>query len=223
MAKRKLNCLLLIVISLSLVHCSTSRLTKPIPKGKFRAGLDIGGPIVTISDTIFPLPLSSLSLAYGLQEKISISGALHTTALLFGVVQLEIGGVYEVFKPKKFIPGFSVSPYLHLMFDTWETNVKLYPEVDLNFYWDIKNGDIVYIGLTNWIEFATRKAHGQSQDQNLIWSPHVGYTFTPAMWQLSLEMKYLSPGVKNSNLIVNYHGINEYGALGLYLSAARLF
>ena len=108
-----LICLLLIIAS-----CSTSRFVRPLEKGQTATGFDLGGPVIDFADTKIPVPLSSLYIGHGLSNKLTVFGGLHTTALLFGTAQTDVGFTYALWKPGGKGFGLSLSPAANLMLGT---------------------------------------------------------------------------------------------------------
>jgi hypothetical protein len=41
----------------------------------------------------------------------------------------------------------------------------------------LKDKAFVYIGLTNWFELASKKAHGEVQTNHALINPHIGMTY----------------------------------------------
>ena len=97
------------VIAIS--SCAPSRYVRPLDEGQKAITGNLGGPLIKFSGMTIPLPLTAISLGYGLKDDLTIYGGMHTTALSFGVIQGELGVVKEFVKPdslNKFKPGFSI-------------------------------------------------------------------------------------------------------------------
>lgn len=214
------------LLTFLLCACSASRLVKPLPEKKLGISCNMGGPLIKFGSATIPIPLSSVSAAYGLKNHTTVFGSLHTTALLFGVGFIDLGMTRSLVKPKGCIPGFSVSPMINLSTDFRKFNSKLWPQLDLNAYWDYgkSKNHFFYLGFNNWFELA-RKLPDTEQKQEHHWflSPQIGNTFVTPKWRYTLEMKWSAANVNSSYNVGNYIGIKEKGALGVYVSIMRYF
>ncbi len=111
-----------------------------------------------------------------------------------------------------------------MAFDRWDYNFKLWPQVDLNAYWNYKQKrNFFYTGVANWFELSSTKAHGEDQNTQWICNLHVGHTFVRNKWNYNLEAKYLAPGIERLPNVVDYKGFGSSGAAGLYFSVTRKF
>ena len=97
--------------------CSPSRVVRPLPEGQTVLSGHFGGPVVEFGGLITPLPLTSLGVAHGVTDKLSLYGYWHSTAASFAVVQLELGGTYGWLEPQGWRPGFSSSLSLNPMIE----------------------------------------------------------------------------------------------------------
>ncbi|MCH2044624.1 MAG: hypothetical protein MK212_10950 [Saprospiraceae bacterium] len=204
--------------------CSTTRIVKPLAKKELAIGLDFGGPLFGFAGTTIPVPLSSLSAAYGVDSMLTTFGALHLTDAAFGLIHLEGGVVRDLYKAKPNIPKVSAGGTAHFMLDTWQGNFRFYPQIDLNCYWTYgkKRMNYVYFTLTNWFDFFPL-AHNQPNRKFYTPNLALGHTFANKHMRYTLEMKYLTPGSPNSDLIPSYRGIGGRGAVGIYMGVSYRF
>jgi hypothetical protein len=214
----------LLLFILGAQSCAPSRIIKPLEKGEQSLSTNLGGPLIKFGSAPIPIPLTSVMYARGLDNKTTAFGSLHTTSLLFGVIQTDIGICREIYTSEKLQLGLSVNPVLNFAFDTWEANAKLWPELDLNIHKDLfsKKG-FVYLGAANWFEFSSTRAHGETQKTHWLINPHIGFNWAPKKWAYNIEAKYLAPGKNNQPNVVDYIGIQGKGALGVYFSIAKKF
>jgi len=202
--------------------CAPSRLVRPLEKGKKIVSANLGGPLIGFSGKTIPLPLTSLMYAQGIKNNTSAFGSLHTTSLLFGVIQTDIGICQRVYFNDSLRLGISVNPSLNLAFDKWEKNFMCWPQLDINAYYEIKpKKSFLYAGIENWFELAQNKADDQKQTRHWLFCPQAGYTYCRAKWNYNIEMKFIAPNIKNTPNVVDYKGINGQGALGLYFTFTR--
>ena len=211
-------------LCLSLLACTTSRVVKPLKEGELNISADIGGPVFNYHGYVFPIPLSSISTAYGLSQNTSLHGGIHTSALIYGVAQFDMGATREIMQPNAHHPGLSLSSLLNMSMDVWEYNYHFNPAFDVNLYWDVDKSDsYYYVGVANWFELDRKRDH--DEDQPNVWVPALqgGYTWIRRSFRLTGEAKYLAPFSSNQDLTVDYLGPFGHGALGVYFSIGYRF
>lgn len=218
--------LLAIVVSLSLYSCAPSRLIKPINKGEKQINASLGGPLINYAGTTIPIPFTSLTYAYGLEDNTTLYGSLHSTSLLFGVLQSEVGLVYQLKQPdslKFYKLGVSVSPSLNFMIDRWQGNFRFYPKYDFNIYskWSKKRNHLAYLGFSNWFDFYENKAHNMKNQYFIIGNFHGGLMLNSGKWNHQLECK-LFP-LFNSYIVVDYSPMFNNVPWGIYYSISKNF
>ncbi len=208
----------------TLLACNTTRVVKPLSKGEKQVGAGLGGALITFVGVPMPLPLTNVYGAYGLNDRTTAFASLHTTALLFGVFQTDIGVNQNLLKQKKYIPGISVSPIANLMFDKWDGNFSFYPQVDLNAYWNYgKKQHLLFTTFNNWFELRKTKAHNETQTTHWLPSIGVGHQWHGNKLNWQLEAKYIAPNQPNKNIVVDYIGLGDKGTFGLYIGVSRKF
>ena len=204
--------------------CSTTRYVVPIKKGEQRITANLGGPLIHYSGIIIPVPLTALGYAYGVNDHLTAFGNFHTTALAFGVFELDAGVLQNVIQQKKWQPGISVNGVANLMLDKWKTEFRFYPEVDVNAYWHYRNKQsFAYAGISNWIELQNTGANDRKQTTHLLPSFYAGHTFSRTKMDYSLEAKWIAPFSSNKNIVVDYVGAGSLGTLGIYFSLSKKF
>lgn len=212
-----------------IISCAPSRLVKPLEKGEQQLNASIGGPLINFSGTTIPIPFTSLTYANGVADKATAFASLHTTSLMFGVLQTDIGVVRELYTPdsiSRLTPGISIAPSVNMAFDIWENNFRLWPQIDFNAYWILskQRQHYCYLGLSNWLEFNQHKAHGEIQRNQWIFNPQIGIMLSKSKWNHQIEMKYLAPEIRNDNVVVDYaKPFGNKGAMGIYYSVSRKF
>jgi hypothetical protein len=222
--KTKSFVLLCLPAILLICSCAPTRVVKPLQKGQTNVSASLGGPLIAFKGTTIPIPLSSISAAYGIKEDLTGFAGLHTTALAFGVIQTDLGVTKNILNQKGWVPGISVSPSATLMFDTWEHHFKLYPDIDINAYWNYRQKqNYVYAGMFNWFELASTRAFNEPQPNHWIPGFYIGHTWSRKIMEYTLEAKYLEPFTSNKNLVVEYKSFGNAGAVGLYFGITRKF
>jgi len=197
---------------------------QPLNKDQWQVAASLGGPIIKKDSRIEPIPLSSVSVAYGVSQTLTAFTGIHPGTTAYGVYHMDAGFSHEILAPFNIQPGITYSVDLHAFMDRQESQFKLYPQLDINAYWlmPIRN-DYFYLGLSNWFELATKKAHERNQETHWIPSLHTGYTLQYDNYGFTLEMKYLAPLTNNQNLLVDYYSPSKNGSLAAYLSMSRKF
>ncbi|MGZ3867422.1 MAG: hypothetical protein ACXVC6_07540 [Bacteroidia bacterium] len=216
--------LILFVSIIILASCAPSRLVRPLDKGQKSVSANLGGPLIGFKNTVIPVPMTSVLYAQGVTNKTSAFGSVHATAMLFGIFQTDIGVCQGLYYNDSLRLGISATPALNMAFDKWEHHFKCWPQLDLNFYWELKpKKSFLYGGVNNWFELAKYKAYGEIQQNHWLVSPQVGFTYCRKKWNYSFEVKYLVPYIENTPNVVDYKGINGKGAIGIYLNFSRKF
>jgi hypothetical protein len=217
----------LIVVSICLLlsnSCAPTRFVAPLPESHYAVTAAVGGPLITYSGATIPMPLSSVAVGYGYTARTSFFAGIHTTALLFKNMQLDIGSVHELVAQHAWQPGVSVSPVANFVLALRDGMFKFWPQLDLNSYWHYNSaGSLIYLGLNNWFELAGTRAHDETQPHHWIVSPQIGHVFNATDWQYITEVKYLAAGIANTPNVVEYHGISGHGTFGIYLGLTRKF
>lgn len=205
-------------------NCAPSRFVKPLAKKQHAASFSLGGPLIKFGDAPIPIPFSTIAYGYGINDKVTGYGSIHTTSLLFGNLQSDIGTTFKLFeKENKF--GFSASPALQIAYNiTNKTGFRIWPSADVNTYFHInQKPSYLYAGVNAWFEFSKYKAHEQPQQKHAIPNLHLGYMIVKPKWQHQFELSYLGIGIANLPGVVDYIGISGKGALGFHYSLIRKF
>ena len=221
-----------------IASCAPSRYVVPLERGQHSVSLNLGGPLINYSNMVIPIPFTSINYAYGWKKNTTVFASLHPTALLYGVGQIEMGLVNRVKYFQKSKIGISVSPVANILTDKWQWNLKVYPQLDLNIYWnfrgdlshhcdcpgDKKTSAYLYFGVTNWFELSRTRANGQTQSQNWFFAPQLGVNVGGSSWKTSLEFKYMGMFTRNDDVVVSYYNpFSNMGAIGVYLTVYKIF
>jgi hypothetical protein len=82
---------------------------------------------------------------------------------------------------------------------------------------------MLYAGINNWFKPSTQRAHNEAQNKQWYVNPHIGFLYSPRKWSYGIETKWVAPGVSNTPNVVDYIGINQKGAVGVYFQLIRRF
>ena len=204
--------------------CATTRLVKPLAKGEKEIGLSLGGPIIGFSNALLPVPMTSIYLAKGVTDSLSVFGGINGTSLLFGVAHLDLGACYQLMKNDKFKPGISVSPVLNMMLDKWEWNLRVYPQIDLHAYWHYRQEKgLLYTGMSNWFELRQTTTYGLKQDKHWVPTFQLGTRYQRPKVEWTIESRYIAPNYSNKFSVVEWKGVGSKGAFGLYFGVNKKF
>lgn len=167
--------------------CTTTRVVKPIEKNEWQIGLDVGGPFVNKQ----LLPLSSIHMAYGINDRLSFFSGIHGTTLAFQTLQLDFGWCYEYKEQKGKIPGMSINTVFNPMMSLRSGSFRLYPELTPNFYWELKDKHLFHVGLSNWFDFSQAQVE---IGEGAFWHPgaQVGYRLETKRWVIAAEYRLLN-------------------------------
>ncbi|MDP4764612.1 MAG: hypothetical protein NWR97_13165 [Salibacteraceae bacterium] len=202
--------------------CAPARVIKPLEKGEKQIGANLGGAMINYAGAPIPLPLTSINYLQGLDTGITLSAAVHTTDILFGVMHAEIGLGIKAYQTKSEKFGVTISPSMNLMYDIWEQNFSAYPQLDALCYWQYaEKPNLFYGGLGSWVELNKVKAHNEVQTNELLPYIMVGHQFNRPKWTFTTEAKYLGFQHDNRYLVPDFIGPSHYGALGLYFGISR--
>jgi hypothetical protein len=220
----KFHIFLSAILLISLSACSPSRFVRPLEKGQTAISADLGGPLVKFAGTTVPIPLSSISVGHGFSSTCTGFAGLHTTAMVYKTVHLDVGFTKQLSEARGWRPGFSVSPMLNFMISTRDKAYRFFPQLDVNAFWNYgKKNHFCYVGIANFIETRGLRSYNEMQSANVIPNFHVGNTFNRTKMNYTLEAKYLAPFLSNTDKVVKYASIGEKGAIGVYFSIARKF
>jgi hypothetical protein len=216
--------IILIVAITSFISCAPSRFVKPLAKGEKAAGANFGGPLIGFAGTVIPIPLTSMYAGYGLNDRTTLFGSIHTTSIPYGVFQTDIGATFGLWSKDSLRTGLSISPALNIAAN--RASFKLWPAFDLNYYQSFgKKYSYWYAGVSNWFELSSRKAHNEKHDKHWMLTPQAGVMFSKNnRWSHQVEVKAIGVNRSNENIVVDYKSITgNNGATGIYYSAVRKF
>jgi hypothetical protein len=218
----KLACSIAFLILLSC--CAPSRYVKPLAKNQKAIAFSFGGPLINFSGAPIPIPFSTLGYGHGLTDNVTVYGNLHTTSLLFGNAQADLGTTLHLYK-KENRYGISASPGIQLAYNLRnQTGFRIWPSADINAYLHIaQKPSYLYAGANSWVELSRLKAHKETHTRHLIPNMQLGYCLVKTKWLHQFEFKYLGIGIPNLPGVVDYIGISGQGSLGIYYSVIRKF
>ncbi len=226
-----------LLILIGLASCAPARFVEPLKRGQQVITGNFGGPVAKIPGIgNIPIPYTAIGYGRGLTDKTTIFGNLHTTSLLFGIGQTDLGVSQSIWKNDQM--GVSAQGSMNILVDFYTGANRFWPQVDANYYFkygkhskpvyldatrfgDVKiesnNYNFFYIGVSNWIDPYKTESQGRPNAQFWIPSVQLGHQWIRTKWSYQAELKMLAPNQSNQNIVVNYPSLlNNRGALGLY-------
>ena len=220
---------------LLLWSCAPTRFVKPLEKGQHAILGNFGGPMAKVPGIgVIPIPFTSVGYGYGLTDKTTIFGNLHTTSLLFGVGQTDIGVSQQIWKNEGM--GVSVQPEINILVDFYTGANRFWPQLDANYYFDYRSRiaggekvegtrvNSIYGGISNWFDPYKTESQGRKNLQFWIPSVQIGHLWERNNWNYNVEFKMLAPIYSNENIVVDYPSmLGNYGAMGIYFGVTYRF
>ena len=218
-----LGCLSAMLIIIA--NCSTTRQVRTLPAGSHKMDVSLGGPLFSNFGFIMPTPILSLSYQYGWHDKFTIGGSAYLTPVFLGFGYFEVNTATELFKqtanhsPWSWLP--SATLIFNLPFTTdFYSSIEFFPELGTILSWRFgaPNGDfsqIFYLGATGYFNF-----YGITLSTPSLFLPAllVGHSFRFSDLHLNVEVKWQHFNQVNRYKAIRYVGIDELGALAIYLS-----
>ena len=222
MRKSIANFLLFAGIGFTVFSCAPTRNVKPLQKNEQQVTGSFGGPIIQFGGLWIPIPYTSVAYSRGLSNELTAYAALHTTAALFGDLQIEAGSSFWLLKPDSGIFSMSGNASLQVAGNVSAKEYRVWPQLELNGIFDYgSKGHFAYAGIGSRIE---TEYFGQRPNGHSPFIPYLnlGNTWNRKKWQFQLELKLLAPGMVKENLVADIPRIpGNPGAPGIYFGFTR--
>ena len=217
--------IILYVTLVVLASCNATRVIKPLEKGEKQLCAGIGGPGIIYGGAPIPISLTSVNYAHGIDSNVTLAIGLHTTSIAFGVLQTDISAGIRAFQNKTDRFGITAAPGLHLLYDFYENNFRSYPQLDALTWWQYSENKkhLIYGGVGTWIELFKKKAHGQTQSNELMPWVTLGHQFNMDRWSYMTEFKYLGFQRESAPSVVDFVSPAGRGTIGFYFGVSRRF
>lgn len=205
-----------------LCSCAPTRFVKPLDKKQQAVILAVGGPVIDYNNLPIPMPILTATYGYGIDSTLTGFTSVNITSALYGNLQLELGVTKRLLKQNGRVPGVSINPVANFIYRKGAS--KLYPQLDVNAYWDYNRArNFFYVGLSNWFELAGKRAYEEDQPNHWLITPMIGETFVRRKWNYNLELKLIAPNLSNAGVVDYKTPTNHHGALGIYFGITRKF
>ena len=124
-------------ISCVFQNCAPTRFVKPLAKNQNAIAANLGGPLIHYGKAVTPIPFTSIMYGRGITNSTTAFISAHTTAMLYGNFQTDIGVCQRLYKNDSLKFGITVNPAINLVYDKWHKNFRAWPQLDINIYKDI--------------------------------------------------------------------------------------
>jgi hypothetical protein len=201
--------------------CTSIRVVKPLPKGDMNIGLNAGGPLIEFGGTPIFVPLSAFYTAYGVSDKFTLTGGLHTTSLAFKNLQLDAGLLYGVRDSEGWIPGLSLSAMANFTYGFSEGESRLGPQADFHLFWESGEKSLVYAGSSFYMDLYPNASQPAHRFKSIWPTINLGYNRGNEKWNFGIEYKILAPGRDNRDGVIDFIEILPGMTSGLYFNVSR--
>ncbi len=236
----KLHCVFALLAILIFSACGSSRFVVPLEKGEQAISASLGGPVVNVPGVApIPLPMTSITYGKGVQKGLTVYGSWFSTAAIFGTLQFDVGATKSLWEAKRKKHGVTTSVGFNFATDVFEWNTKLWPQLDVNYYWkynyrdqiqdDLLTGgspvaNFLYAGVGSWFELSRTRAHDEPQETVVLPILNLGHDFNWSKWSLKTELKLITPFTSNENVVLDFRSLTgNFGATGVYFGVTRRF
>jgi hypothetical protein len=231
----------LLFFTLFLQSCGPSRFVEPLKKKENAVSASLGGPMLNVPGVAtMPIPFTSLTYGRGITNNITVFGSWYSTAAIFGNIQFDAGATMRIIESKNGKHGMSATGGFNFATDRWEWNSKIWPQLDVNYYWKYnqrfqvqddlltKGGtptaNLIYAGIGTWYELSGMRSHDVKQTTRVIPMLNIGHNLNGKKWTLTTEIKLIAPFSSNENIVVDYVSLTgKTGATGIYIGVTRRF
>jgi len=196
-------------------------MVQPLNKNQWQLSANTGGMLIEGENTLQVAPLSSVSIAYGVTQSTTAFASTGLSSFYYDIYHYDLGASHELLHPFNRQPGLTVTTQINRFQIGDQSNVRHYPQVDINAYWLTPyREDFFYIGTSHWFDLENNTIKKQSR-----WMPslHGGYTLQGNRYGINFELKYIAPHKNNRNNLIPYVGIENQGAFATNISLSRKF
>lgn len=224
---------LVVIFVLVLSSCAPSRYIIPLNRKEKAFGVSVGGPMIEENTVVTPVPLVNVSYAYGKTNKLTYFGGLQLSPVFDGYYAGDLGVLKEWYWNGDKNLGFSTNLAGNVMTNKYSGRLDFYPQLDANLYWHFKGdphyycdcpGDpkfmmFLFTGFSSYFKVINDYEFDYPFDEDVIFSPHIGYSFGSKNWKLNTEVKWIQPWYDNTQHDPKiWNPVMYTGAFGGYLT-----
>lgn len=230
--------ILIIAVVLLFASCAPTRYVVPLNKREKSVGVAFGGPVIEDNGAVMPAPFLSLTYAKGKTDKLTYFGGLQLSPVFDGYYAGEIGALREWKWWSKRKIGLTTNFVANVFSDNKGGGFNFFPQFDMNLYWHFRSDPHYFCdcpGDSKWKMFAysgfqTHYNVVSNYDlkdpfkDDILFSPHVGYSFGTGSWRFVTEVKWIQPWVDNTvHDPMIWNPAMETGTFGGYLTYYHSF
>jgi hypothetical protein len=208
--------------------CTTFTNARPLQPGQHAGSVTVGGPLTNIPG-VGPIPLPNITVEgrSGVVEHLDVNYGVHLLPALFGAPGVHVGATYQLFdQPAPVVPALAVGQRLYgftNFVDGRRAAKAVYglSQTDLTASWELLEHQLVYAGATAYLPFFDDGA-GALAPIEPRFAPFAGVVLAPGVdwFQLNAEVRWLGPSVDQRLAVVDYIGVDDYGAIAVSVGAS---
>lgn len=167
-----------------------------------QASASVGGPLVNAYGAVIPIPYAMAGATYGITDRLDAHADLHVLAAAFKFLGITPGLTYFPQLPtNRWVPSVTAD----VLFFSDFTAARAYPEISAAIAHPIGARWVPYAGLHNTFQLSHHPLY--------ISSLYAGTSYRMGRFNLYGELQWLALNRDNHFTPVDYHGINEHGAI----------
>ena len=205
--------LALSILTLWLAGCSAMQPVRVLPEGTTAITGSLGGPVGIAASPLGFVPYTTVGVAHGLSEAVTVHGNAHLLMAAFGVVGLDAGASFRLLRQDGTMPEVTASVGGLLFSDVVNTSgTRLYPNASVNLSWDLGRAWLGYVGTHTTL---------QPSDTRLYVSPMMGVVMPlSSAWSLQLETIWQAANVDTrKGIFEGQSSISGAGSFGVFIGA----
>lgn len=206
-----------ILVSLGVVlgvGCSTITPVRVLEKGETKLSASIGGPIVPGKSPTLIIPYTTVGIAHGVSESVTLHGSVAPSIAFFKILGIDIGATTHICAENGLLPEITLgADVLGIIGFGKTTDTRFYPTVRATASYKI-DSTLVYCGSHATYQYT-------SNTSEILMSPYFGAQF-PLSLSVSLQTEILwqaSNISTRSGVFEGRSSVGGYGSLGIFVGA----
>jgi hypothetical protein len=220
-----------VALATTAAGCTTFTNARPLQPGQHAASVTVGGPLTNIPG-VGPIPLPNVTVEgrSGIVEHLDVNYGVHLLPASFGAPGVHVGATYQLFnQPDVVVPALAVGQRLYgftNVVDSRRADKAGFglSQTDLTASWEPLAQQLLYAGATMYLPLYADGAGALAPLQPRF-APFAGVVVAPgADWlQLNAEVRWLGPSVDQRLAVVDYIGVDDFGAIAVSAGASIVF
>lgn len=201
------------------VGCGHTTKVRPTPPGAIDGDFAFGGPLGSVEHIPLALPLSTIGASYGIAERFDVEAHAHVTALVLGVLGLDVGGSYLAVRESGWVPAVNVNARVYGFTNFQRAADGTY---GLRGYFEL-TPSVSYLLGGRFLTYVSGTAFAQTAGGPLLFAASVGEEVELGRWGLQLELRWFEPTYDARNLPPNWFTLAGQGAWGALIGVRHRF